>query len=520
MRVHLLFALALTVSGNVTVVSADDTAGVLPEWNLYGSNTLRVDHYDVYGPGAQSPYPFEGPMIYDEFGLSLDHQDCEYARWRGQIFGVLNANEYRSSDDDLVPEVLNLTREAGDGVVPYRWELGDYFSYQSYMTQQRSLKGAQLELQPRFGNRVDSLMVFGGANESQWQDLTVGDNYSSGASYLLNSETLGAWSFNAVYNHRSGRALFGELDRDQVVTSAAVERTVAVARQQITFEGEYAHFDGDHDGLTDVASGQSRTGKGYFMELRGFSDALPLDYRLRGERYTKNFRPHGGVVSADRRSAEMHAGWRFDSGLNLRGRYQLYDDLFQTGAEIETRVGGANLSGPLLASLAPNLIGQVDFFVQTRGNPTRTIDLRTINLAADFTQPLAAGWFGRLGLFAQDFDDRTLFDADNDTWQATLGADHAFALGPLSGMISPGMMVRLLRDTRPQGDEFQPTLAFALGYQEHSVGFNYGTFIQERLDTGTTDVNTHTVTADYRYTRARHVFGAELNFLGFNPIPV
>ncbi len=511
-----LFCWTCLAAGAAT--AADD--GLLADWNIYGVNTLRLDHYDVHGPGTQSPYPFEGPMIYDEFGFSLDNQDRQYARWRAQVFGVLNANRYRSLDDDVVPERLNLTREVGDAAIPYRVEVGDYFSYLSYMTQQRSLKGTQLELQPRFGSRVDSLVMFAGANEAQWQDLTFGDDYSGGASYLLNSAAYGSWSFNAVYNHRTGRAVQGLLDRDQFVASTAVEKSFHVAHQQLTFEGEYAHFDGDHDGLTTVADGQDRTGKGYFIEMLGLSDNLPLDYRLRGERYTKNFRPRGGVISADRRSAEMHAGWRFASGLRLRARYQLFDDLFQTlGTEIETRVAGANLSGPFLPGFAPNLFGVVDLYVQTRENLVRSIDLRSINLSADFTQPLAGGWFGRLGVFAQDLEDRSVFNADNDTWQVSLAADHAIALGPFTGSISPGLLVRLVRDNAAQGDEFQPTLATRLGYREHSLGFNYGVLVQDRFDTGTVDVNTHTVAADYRYTRGRNSYGVEFNFFGFHPDP-
>src|SRR5262249_48895232 len=150
-----------------------------------------------------------------------------------------------------------------------------------------------------------------------------------------------------------------------------------------------------------------KTGKGYFVEMRGLSNALPLDYRVRGERYTKHFRPRGAIVSADRRSAEMHAGWRFITGARLRGRLQAFDDLFQTGAEIETRTAGLNLSGPLgVQSFLPQLNGVVDFFVQTRDNELRTVDTVAHTLSADLNHPLAADWFGRFGVFMQKFDDQ------------------------------------------------------------------------------------------------------------------
>jgi len=51
------------------------------------------------------------------------------------------------------------------------------------------------------------------------------------------------------------------------------------------------------------------------------------------------------------------------------------------------------------------------------------------------------------------------------------------------------------------------------------VGFNYGVLMQDRFDTGTTDVLTHTMTADYRYTRNQHLLGVEFNYFGRHPDP-
>lgn len=510
---------ALALAGSGAAHAADGAGGPFADWNVFGTNTLRIDQFDAHGPGSGSPYPFEGPQIYDEFGLSFDRQDRDYARWRGQIFGVLNGNRYRSQDDDIVPERLNLSREVGDVGLPYRWEVGDYFSYASYMTQQRSMKGGQLEVQPRFGNRIDSLVVFAGANEPSWQDFDPHEDVSAGASYLLNSERFGAWGFNTVFNHRDSRARVGELDRNQVVASVNFERGLLLGSEALNFEGEYAHFTGDHDGITTAASGRDRSAKGYFVELTGLSQALPLDYRLRAERYEKDFRPRGTVVTADRRSAEAHAGWRFATGQSLRMRLQHFDDTFQSGNELETRTGGINWSGPLLGAASPDLYGQVDFYLQHRDNVLGTIDLRTYTLSADISKPITAAWYGRIGLFLQDIDDRTVFDADRDTWQLALSADHAFTFGSLSGLVTPGVLVRLERDSRPTSDDFQPTLAFQLSQNRHAVGFNYGVLIQDRLESGTTDVLTHTVTADYRYTRNQHLLGVELNYFGRHPQP-
>lgn len=503
----------------LAAAGATADGGPLAGWNVSGTNTLRVDQYDVHGLGAASPYPFEGPQIYDELGLSFDRQDRDYARWRGQLFGVLNGNRYRSLDDGLVPERMNLTREVGDVALPYRVELGDYFSYFSYMTQQRSMKGAQLELQPRLGDRVDSLVVFAGANEPSWQDFDLHEDLSAGASYLLDSARFGTWSVNTVFNHRDSEGRFGLPDRNQLVTSIGFERGLVLSSEQLNFEGEYAHFAGDHDGFGVPNGGRDRSAKGYFVELTGFSTRLPLDYRVRGERYEKDFRPRGTVVTADRRSAEAHAGWRFAAGQSLRVRLQHFDDTFQTGNEFETRTGGVSWSGPLLGALVSDLAGQLDFYAQTRDNRQDTIDLRSYTLTADVGKPLGAAWYGRVALFLQDLDDRTPFGLDRDTWQVSVSADHAFALGNVTGIVTPGLLLRFERNGRPTSNDFQPTLAFRLERERHAVGFNYGVLVQDRLETGTTDVATHTVTADYRYTRNRHLFGVEVNYFGRHPDP-
>jgi len=118
--------------------------GFMDDWHIYGSNTLRGSLYDANGPGAASPYPFEGVMLFDEFNIYSNKQNSRYDTMRAEISGVFNIDdEYRATNNGAVPERMSFVRENGDGDTPYRFEAGDLFSYYSYLTLQRSLKGRQ-----------------------------------------------------------------------------------------------------------------------------------------------------------------------------------------------------------------------------------------------------------------------------------------------------------------------------------------------------------------------------------------
>jgi hypothetical protein len=100
-------------------------ANPLDAWHIFGTNTIRGEYYDVKGDPAVSPFRFEGPQAFDEFNLNLIRRDSPYDLWRVQVFGLVNDSDYRSTDDGLVPERLNLFRESGAAVIPYRVEVGD-----------------------------------------------------------------------------------------------------------------------------------------------------------------------------------------------------------------------------------------------------------------------------------------------------------------------------------------------------------------------------------------------------------
>lgn len=512
-------AAVLAASWSVVVLAADPLANL----HYYGANTLRFSHYEASGDNALGPYPFQGPMLFDEFNLYADHENSDYDRWRAEVSGVANVDDnYRALDNGLVPERLNFTRENGDVGLPYRLEAGDYFAYYSYLTLQRSLKGVQLELQPQSVNpdRYYSVVLSAGAQEPNWRDLNPEDNFSTGASLLMSDRVFGSFNLNLVHNYRDNAHRLNTLDRSQLVVSLAGEKDFQLYRQSLLLEGEFAHFSGDHDGRTGARSGQDRSENGYFVQLSGRSTAHPLDYRFRVEQYGQDFRPNGAIVSVDRRSMEAHTGWRFDSGLRLRGRAQVFEDGYETTNTRRTRTFGANLSGPILGHWVSGLTLRADSFVQISDDDQGLFGQHSKNLDVSLTAPLGAGWTGRASTFLQNLDDKVSPAGDRHTRQLALSADHGFELAGFSGLLTPGVLVRTLRRGISHSTDIFPTLAVSAFRGPHSLRFNYGSQYQNRKFTVSgADIHTQTVNADYRYTRGQHQFGVEGNFFNRDPAP-
>lgn len=483
-----------------------------PGWDVSGSNTLRLETYNNSGDDSASPYPFEGGQYFDEWGANFLKRNSPYDLWRGQFYGVINASDYRSTDRGVVPERMNLTHEKGDGALPHRIEGGDYFSYYSYLTLQRSLKGLQIELQPHSDNAGlrHSIQFTTGTAKSSWHDFAPHEDILNGASWLIDNGRGGALALNLVNSHRDGEAALGTLDRDQYTFSLGGEHVYRTATQRLSVEGEAAHLIGDHDDFDGAGSGQDADGNGFFSEMRGQDQRYPLDYRVRFEHYDRHFRPRAGVIQPDRRSVEFHAGWRFPWGLRLRGRVQAFEDAFDSTNSTDTRTVGVALSGPLFTESLNNVNGSIDVFVQGRDDELDMVDQRTVNANIHLTKPLPYDWFGRLSVFVQDLNDRNATDADLWTNQYLFSADHGFSIAGFSGIVTPGLLYRNQEDS-VKGDDWSPTLALHLARGSHSLGFNYGFLTQVRHLAGGVDVDTHTVALDYRYTMRQHTFGVDMN---------
>ena len=514
---------AALVLVSAAAMAADDDVPWYADLHVYGTNTLRYSQYEASGNNGAGPYPFQGDMYFDEFNIYADGDFSEYDSWRAEVSGVANIDDrYRSIHNGLAPERLNFTRENGEHAIPWRFEAGDYFAYYSYLTLQRSLKGVQLELQPgsNVPDRFYSVVVTAGAQESSWRNLTPQDNFTTAASLLMHDALWGALNLNVVHNYRDNSHALGTQDRSQIVTSLAGEKDWLIAAQQLLLEGELAFFSGDHDGIRGARSGQDRSENGYFVQLSGRSTQLPLDYRVRYEQYGQDFRPNGAVVTPDRRSTELHTGWRFASGLRLRGRAQIFEDGYESSNTTRTRTYGANLSGPVLGRFIAGVTARADAFVQLIDDDLGVIGRHSDNFDISVSAPLPGGWTSRTNFFFQNLNDQVNRAGNLRTRLLNLNADHAFSIGGFDGLVTPGILVRRLRGGANHSTDVFPTLALTAINGPHALRMNYGSQWQNRKFTVSgADIATHTFNADYRFTRGQHEFGIEGNYFHRDPVP-
>ncbi|MGV6827130.1 MAG: hypothetical protein ACWA5Q_09145 [bacterium] len=490
----LIAALAGTSAANL------QAEGYWDNWQISGTNTLKWENYDVSGDANQSPYRFEGDQFYDDFNISFSRKISQYESFYGQIGGVLNNSEYRADDDGIVPERLNLRWDKGDSSIPFRAEAGDYYGYMSYRTLQRSLKGVQVDLQPASSapQRRHSVLLLAGADQPYWRHLDEDEKHFVGGSWLMEDANLGRWSGNVVYNRTEQDLTNTEFD--QTVASIAGEYEFRAGKYKLVVEGEAATLSGEHA----RSNGESESGQGYMLEARG-DNGGQLTYRLRYEDYDADYQPAGGVVSADRQSAEGHIGWRFNSGLRLRGRLQHWSDADSTANPQETDVIGVQLTGPMFARTT----GTAHVFRQSIDNDAGTVDRVTDTLQLDLSRGLPAGWLGKAGLYLQDIDDSTAANSDQTTTQITLNGSHSYQFAGFTGVITPGLLYRDVDAQRGDQQDWHPTLVLSAKREEHSLDLNYG-YQTQNFDLNN-DLVTQTAALRYRYTKGRNTFGAELN---------
>ncbi len=441
---------------------------LLPDWEISGSNNVRAEVYNSTGDIGASPYPEDGAQEYDEISLNLSRRFNPWHRLRIGIDGLLNDSFYRSNERGVVPERLRLSWERGDTPIPFRLEGGDLFGYFSYRLLQRSLKGFQLDLQPRQERpgRRSSLLFLVGTNQRSWKDLQFNDDLTTGVSWVV-EDAWGRLALNAVGNYRARDTVAGLPARRQWVESVAAEIPFTTGNWRGTVEGEFAWFAGDHNGVNGN-DGLDREDSGIYLQVRGRSRHAPFGYRLRFERYGQDFQPAGAVITPDRRSYEAHGDWRFDWGATLRGRAQHFTDAMESGDPLKTTTFGLNYSGSLLGAWDPRLSGGIDLYWQDRSDRNDTTDSITRSLTASLSRPLGGGWNGDLSLNWVATENDTGGGSTAIARNLGLGLSHDLALLGWRGTIRPG--VAFIRNTGPGSfDQYAPTLALQLARGRHRL---------------------------------------------------
>jgi len=518
-RLALLFALAAAAAwAQQQTWELPEEYDFAPALRLSGTNTMRWEYYRNEGNNDAEFHPSVGPQFYDELRLDFSTQISPYESCRGSFSGLYNNSEYRDTDEDVIPEHFNLLWEKGDAPVPLRLELGDFFGFYTFRTMQKSLKGAQLELQPGFGAELGlrhSMLLTAGAPMARYdEDNNIANDFYHGVSWLVHADSTDL-SFNLIRNTRQQDSDTQTPDLRQIVYSVAGNHRCQVLGQNLTLEGEVAYLDGDPGG-TGAAAARDVKDVGCFFQASGRSQS-PLTYKLRFEDYDRFFSPNGGVVTPDRRTWDSRLGWRFNRGLTLNGRLQKYTDAKESANPTDTDVVGLNLAGPALQRLVPGLNLYLDGFVQTAQNEDGTTNSETQSVRLDLNAPLAPDWTGRLGLSTQRGLDKT--DADGKTYnhEVQLSTTRRLTLWGLSGGVTPGIVVRSVNSRASEEESCGLSLAANLAGKRQAFDLSYRMLQEDPHVADSVNTGTHTFGASYTYSVGPHSFAAEVSVQERNP---
>lgn len=492
-------------------VMADDADGLLLDWSISGYNTYRVDNYEDSGNISSSPYPNRGFQQFDDFNIQLSREVSEYENIEAQISGTVDDSEYRTSEEGVIFERGYINWEKGDGAIPFRAELGDFFGNQTLRTLQRSLKGVQLDLQPDFlFPTPHSIQLFGGVTNSTYRSFSDNKDFFTGASWLVPETKFGVLALTAVNNTTQSTLTTPRLN--QTVYSMAWSKEATYWKQKIELEAEYGFLSGDVS-TTEL----NKHDNGFFTQLRGRSENIPLTYRVRHERYGDDFRPNGSSITPNQRASEIHLGWRFTTGLSVRARLQTFRTNWKTANYTDRDVVGLTIGGSLIPSIG--LTGNLASFISDTETANKSSSSFANTTNATFSLPIADRWVARLGGVLTQVDNRVAGTATVNR-QISLGLDHSFNIMGFTGSISPSLN---LRDSIRVGDTVQsdisPSVSLNVRKGAHSLAFSHNVQILDTKSATGTDTDTFQSALNYSYTRKGHRIQIEANHFDRNPTP-
>lgn len=498
---------------NLGVASSQaEPTAFLPDWNISGFNTYRADTYDASGALTGSPYPNLGFQQYDDFTLNMDRELSAYENMRVQISGTIDDSEYRSQKEGLIFERGYFTWEKADVAAPFRMEFGDFFGNQTSRTLQRSLKGAQVEIQPELFNGKHSIQLFSGITNVNYRELSDNKDIFSGASWLIPETALGAFALTTVNNITQADGTNPELS--QTVYSLAWGKEAEYFQQNLEFEAEYALFKGDTGaGVTEQNKGDS----GFFTQLKGRSINLPLTYRLRHERYGDDFQPNGSSITSNQRSTEGHTSWRFANGLSMRGRLQTFRTNWKSNNPTDRDVAGVTFSGTVMPSIQLN--GSMGTFVSNTENQDGTVETLSHSSNASLSMPIAAHWIARLGGVYTESDNR-VSGLSTISRQVSLGVDHDFDINGFRGSISPALNLRdRTSDNSITQIDISPAVSLFVRKDAHTLALSHNIQTLNARTTNGIDTDTYQSSLNYSYTHDAHRFEVIANYYDRNPSP-
>lgn len=480
------------------------------DWQFSGSNTLRVDSYHASGDKRYSPYAQTGTFISNDLDLSLFGSHTPGQTWRFDVGGTITDSPYRSQHSGFVPEVLRMSYDNSTAALPFRLDLGDQNVQFSELTLNRTLKAGRLTLRPNSG--IDGRSYWAsavvGSDGQQWRDFDPSADLYRGFSLGMQDQRLGSYGVNLVQHSREAEGALAGFD--QWTASFTAQRHFDMAGQDLNLRSELAYFHGESWATRQLPEAErSRHGIGYYTQLDGKSQTRPLDYRLRYDRYSSDFRPSGSDAPADSDAMLAEGGWRLKQDMQVRGRVQRSRSSLSSSDPITTDSAGLNFSGSLLAKRPQRLIGQLNLSVQTRESESHHVDFLAKTAEGSLTFNHSPRHQTRLSGSVATVDDLNHPGVERVTRQFSAGHTAQLQLGDVALTVTPGLSMTEI-DT--EDDEFSmgPTLAISAARDQERVVLELGQTAL-RADDPDDDVEHKRIKFKYEVQRGRHSFGLDFD---------
>jgi hypothetical protein len=483
---------------------------VAADWTVSGSSTFRMDTYDVDGDQRYSPYSEEGTYVSNDLNLSLFGDTAPGQSWRVDFAGTLTDSPYRSQYSGLVPEVMRLSYDNTTAALPFRIDLGDQNVWFSELSLNRTLKAGRVTLRPESGTGGRSYWASAvvGSNGQQWRDLDPQADLYRGLSIGMQDQRLGTYGVNAVHHSREG--LDGLPDLSQWVVSLTAQRQFDVAGQDLDVRGELAYFSGE-SAVTAYLPEDERTdsGYGYYLQMDGRSQSRPLDYRLRYDRYGSGFRPSGSSAPADSEAILAEGGWRFERGVQLRGRVQRTRTGVSSPDPVDTDSAAVSLEGPLFPDRPQRATARLDLSAQQRESASGDIDAVATTAKIGVAVNHSPRHQTRLNASVATVDDRHRPGTERVTRQFAAGHTAKLDLGGVDLSVTPGVSL-----TQVEAQEVEatlgPTLVVEAARDRERLVLELGRSGIDAADP-VADVEQERLSLKVEIKRGRHSFGAAID---------
>lgn len=483
-----------------------------PALRIFGSNELLIEHFEVGGNQALSPFRFEDTVYTNRLNANLEWDRKEGRKFTLRLEVLAADNDYLA-DDGLVLGRLSGEYEDGTLSVPFRLAFGDIFADMSRRTLQRNIRGVSFEFQPSTGSGEQSIILLAGNGEPAWRDTFDGsasDLAFTGLSYLSSTADGRVTIVANVLGAQQRPAVFGAVPipqaftRDQTVGGIYGEFLLG---RGVTAEAELSFLSGDREALLPADGHESADDTSFYAQISR-PQSQKFDWQVRIEQNGRDFIPIGGVgIIANRRIGEANGRARLAgrSGM-LGGRLQYIEDGYDGGAlERETRTAGVNWdASPLAARPMFSLRASADV------QEIESADLLDLTFRnALFEVADRAGSLDiRYRLSYRDEDNAILRAADRRLLDNDFSVGRSFNRARISGNIRGGFIHRT-QDRSGEYDSWSPLLDVFLRANRHSIRLHLGFLEQDFEPSVMEDLRYDTRQLVYSFTQGRHALALE-----------